>query len=372
MTDIPPDVTLTDLMTSQIETVKQTFNRSALEEDLAVDFTVTAQPDGLFTITVHFSAKPTVPDTPGGESTSDTVTGGQPINFIAGGRALTKAEFDQTIAALDDPEPAMLWALIKKESETLTGFLADRRPVILYERHVFARQSGHRFDASNPDISGPRYRAGEYGTLANQYRRLLQAMGLDRIAALKACSWGIGQTLGEGATDIGYRSVETMVKQMIQSEGLQMHGVVAEIKEKNVVSAFKNKDFDTFARAYNGDTTGQYAQELEQDLHFFITKGLPDLTVRTAQLYLTYFGNFSHPVDGVLGDLTRQSLLKFQAKTILPASGKPDAATIAALERHLFSSPSPGGQPVVNPDVVAEADTGTNRRPRASGGRRPG
>jgi hypothetical protein len=372
MTDIPPDVTLTDLTTAQIETVKQTFNRSASEEDLAVDFTVTPQTDGLFTITVHFSAKPTVPDTPGGESTSNAATGGQPINFTAGGRALKKAEFDQTIADLQDPEPEMLWALIKKESETLTGFLADRRPVILYERHVFARQSAHRFDDSNPDISGPRYRAGEYGTLANQYRRLFQAMSLDRIAALKACSWGIGQTLGEGATDIGYPSVETMVKQMIQSEGLQMHGVVMEIKEKRVVDAFKDKDFDRFARAYNGDTTGQYAQELQQDFHFYITKGLPDLTVRTAQLYLTYFGNFSHPVDGVFGDLTRQSLLKFQGQTILPASGKPDAATIAELERHLFSSPSPRGQPVVNHALVAETGAGTGRRPRASGGRRPG
>jgi peptidoglycan hydrolase-like protein with peptidoglycan-binding domain len=130
---------------------------------------------------------------------------------------------------------------------------------------------------------------------------------------------------------------------MIQSEGLQMHGIVAEIKKKGIVDAFLNKEFDKFARAYNGDTTGTYAKELQQDYHFFLIKGIPDLTVRTAQLYLTYLGNFSHPVDGVLGDWTRQSLLKFQTQTILPASGLPasgqvDPPTIAELERRVFAT----------------------------------
>src|ERR1700683_996721 len=35
------------------------------------------------------------------------------------------------------------------------GYLADRRPAILFERHIFSKQTGGRFDAQHPDISNP-------------------------------------------------------------------------------------------------------------------------------------------------------------------------------------------------------------------------
>ena len=347
MTQIPPDVTFTDISAAQVVSQEKAYASAAAQDGLSADFTVSKQPNGLFSLTIHFSLKPVSVPAASGQAGSNT-TGGSgaignagaapAINFASGGRALTQGEFDQAIIDLGGPEPQMLWALIKKESETLTGFLSDRRPVILYERHVFSRQSGHQFDQTHPDISGPPYGQGGYGSLTQQYDRLSRAMSLDRTAALKACSWGIGQTLGEGAADLGYPSVEVLVSQMIQSEGLQMHGIIAEIKQKHVVDAFRSKDYDTFARAYNGDTTGTYAKALEQDYQFFVIKGLPDLRIRAAQLYLTYFGYFVHPVDGILGDWTRQSLLKFQAQASLTASGDADLATLSELERRIFPS----------------------------------
>ena len=50
---------------------------------------------------------------------------------------------------------AELWAVMGVET-TGCGFLPDRRPKILFERHVFRRETRDRFDASNPNLSNPR------------------------------------------------------------------------------------------------------------------------------------------------------------------------------------------------------------------------
>src|SRR5438309_11908810 len=92
---------------------------------------------------------------------------------------------------------AELWAVLSVET-TGCGFLPDRRPKILFERHVFSRETGHRFDVSERDLSNPR--PGGYGAAGeSQYERLGRAIGLDRNAALRSTSWGIGQVMGDNA-----------------------------------------------------------------------------------------------------------------------------------------------------------------------------
>ena len=106
--------------------------QAASEDGLTVEFTVSPQeiasPQGepLFTLTIHYSVKPTAADASAASANppaaqTDARGAGQPLNFAAGGRALSRAEFDQAIVELDGVESQMLWALIKKESETLTG-----------------------------------------------------------------------------------------------------------------------------------------------------------------------------------------------------------------------------------------------------------
>ncbi len=51
-------------------------------------------------------------------------------------------------------DAACLWSVIGVETSG-HGFLADRRPVILFERHEFSARTGQRFDARNPDLSNP-------------------------------------------------------------------------------------------------------------------------------------------------------------------------------------------------------------------------
>src|SRR5690242_21912689 len=89
---------------------------------------------------------------------------------------------------------AELWSIIHVETSGC-GFLADRRPKILFERHVFSARTNHVYDAKYPEISNRT--PGGYGASgAFQYQRLQRAMALDRHAALISTSWGLGQVMG--------------------------------------------------------------------------------------------------------------------------------------------------------------------------------
>src|SRR5580704_1504425 len=92
-----------------------------------------------------------------------------------------------TITGAGAPE---MWSVLSVETSGC-GFLPDRRPKILFERHKFHALTKGVYDLSHPDISQPT--AGGYGLGgANQYNRLADALTLDRESALKSASWGIG------------------------------------------------------------------------------------------------------------------------------------------------------------------------------------
>src|SRR3954449_6274640 len=97
-------------------------------------------------------------------------------NFQGTGRPLTSAFLDEACAALD-VTTAELWAVVTVETRGF-GYLNDRKPVILFERHKFHEATGVRFSAANPQISNP-VRGGYLGGKA-EYDRLAKAMSLDR------------------------------------------------------------------------------------------------------------------------------------------------------------------------------------------------
>ena len=53
---------------------------------------------------------------------------------------------------------AELWAVLSVETRGC-GFLPDRRPLILFERHYFSRLTKGKFDAEAPDISNKQWGA---------------------------------------------------------------------------------------------------------------------------------------------------------------------------------------------------------------------
>jgi hypothetical protein len=108
-------------------------------------------------------------------------------------------------------EPAVLWSVVVVETAGC-GFLPDRRPIILFERHIFSTRTGRRFDATHSGISGPPGGYGQPG--AHQYERLEEAIACERPAALESASWGLGQIMGFNAGLAGFRDAEEMVSQM--------------------------------------------------------------------------------------------------------------------------------------------------------------
>lgn len=144
------------------------------------------------------------------------------MDFIGRGAPLSDSGVDAVAARLR-VERAALWAVITVETSGF-GFQTDRRPKILFERHVFEQQTGGRFSSAAPELSNSE--PGGYGRPgAEQYARLERAMAFDRRAALRSASWGLGQVMGYHAETLGYPDVEVMVRAMTESEDRQLEAM---------------------------------------------------------------------------------------------------------------------------------------------------
>jgi len=123
------------------------------------------------------------------------------MNFIGQTLALDSSGMNSVVAALN-VQPSNIWAVLQVEAAQ-SGFLPDRRPTILFERHIFYRLTSGAFKTTHPGICNPV--PGGYGAPgAYQYTRLNQAMALNSDAALQSSSWGIGQVLGQYFSLAGY------------------------------------------------------------------------------------------------------------------------------------------------------------------------
>lgn len=250
------------------------------------------------------------------------------LDFVGKSLALSRSGFS-AVAQLLDVQAAEIWAVLAVETSGC-GFLADRRPQILYERHYFHRLTGGRFD--DGDISDPK--AGGYGPGgAHQYDRLARAIAKDRTVALQSTSWGLGQIMGENCAEAGFQDVETMVAAMSHSEDAQLAAVAAFLDSTHLDAPLKAHDWASFAAGYNGPSYAKnhYDVSLRGEFQKYSFGAMPDVDLRAAQLYLTFGGFDPGPVDGVLGSRTRAALVDFQNQEGLPATGEVDDAVLAAL-----------------------------------------
>jgi hypothetical protein len=161
-------------------------------------------------------------------------------------------------------EPAAVRAVCDIESAG-GGFLPDRRPKILFEAHLFGNLTGHRWDATHPNISSPSWNRALYGAAgAHQYERLAEAVSLDRNAALQAASWGMFQIVGMNFAACGFASVEAYVAAMCESEGAQLAAFAAFCVHEGLARFLAAHDWRQFARRYNGpgEAENDYAGRL--------------------------------------------------------------------------------------------------------------
>lgn len=251
--------------------------------------------------------------------------------FEGAGRPLSEAALARAADEIGVGRPA-LWAVMTVETKGC-GFLPDRRPQILYERHIFHRRTGGRFDAQAPDLSHAV--PGGYGKAgAFQHDRLARAIVLDRRAALESTSWGLGQIMGFNSGEVGFSDVEPMVDAMCASEDAQFGAVVEFIRSEELAPALQRADWSSFARRYNGEDfqKNAYDKKLAKAFARYLVGPLPDLHVRAAQVYLSFLHKNPGTVDGWFGQQTQAALIRFQSAQGLAPSGSLDEATFAALE----------------------------------------
>lgn len=190
------------------------------------------------------------------------VVAGLPPDFFSGytGEPLAEPAFEEAAQALGC-ELAAIRAVAEVESRG-AGFDAARRPTLLYERHVFSRNTAPKgkHDASHPDVSlRTPYAPGTFGNSEQQWVRLGKAYGLDPVAALKAPSWGLFQILGENHKACGYADVVDYARAMTTSPVAQLRAFVAFVRSNaTLLRAIRERNWAAFARAYNGPHYARY------------------------------------------------------------------------------------------------------------------
>jgi N-acetylmuramidase len=170
------------------------------------------------------------------------------IDFVGSGRPFTERSVNDAAQLLGVDTHTIL-AITEVETAGC-GFLADRRPQILFERHIFHRLTGGHFDAICPGVSAPT--SGGYRKAgALQYQRLALAMQLDEEAALRSTSWGLGQTMGFNAGMVGYDSAAAMITDFLRGEDAQLMAIARLCKKRGLADELRAQDWTAFAHAYN-------------------------------------------------------------------------------------------------------------------------
>lgn len=254
-------------------------------------------------------------------------------NFQGTGRPLTATFIDEVCSALD-VTAAELWAVVTVETRGF-GYLDDRKPVILFERHKFHEATAGKFSAANPEISNP-VRGGYLGGKA-EYGRLAKAISLNREAALRSTSWGIGQIMGFNYSTCGCETVSEFVSQMVKDENSQLNALLKFVAANGLDSALRERRWAAFALGYNGPRfrDNDYEQKLAA-AHAKNQVLMPDMTYRTAQAALLFLGINPGPVDGIRGRLTHAALSEFQDTRGLPVTAEPDDKTLELLMSEAF------------------------------------
>lgn len=161
-------------------------------------------------------------------------------------------------------DPAMVKAVAEVESSG-SGFTGNN-PTILYERHVFYRNAPKakrdKWFKEHPDLCNPKpFPKGGYGPKSKQYEKLRRAAELDLETALKACSWGAFQELGENHRHLGFATAQDFVREMRAGADRHLDIFVRSIKWRGLQGAMQAPSLAScrkIARGYNGPAYAKF------------------------------------------------------------------------------------------------------------------
>lgn len=259
--------------------------------------------------------------------------------FIGSGSTFSDGAIEQAAEAIGC-DVAAVRAVIDVESRG--GYLPDKRPKILFERHYFSRLTNRRHDASHPDISHKRF--GGYKGGAREYDRLASAARLDRDAALRSASWGAFQIMGDNCKACGFADVEDFVAAMVESEDRQLQAFVGFVKANRLDDELRRLDWEGFARGYNGPAfrANKYDTKMAA-AYAFHAAGPPRTSAGRPLLKMGAAGDDVEDLqealgikpDGDFGPATKQAVIAFQRSRGLEDDGIVGGSTWKALADRL-------------------------------------
>ena len=317
--------------------------------------------------------------------------------------ALSKDIVDATISAAHESgiHPAALLAVVEIESAGKPFEADGKTPRFLFERHKFYSELEDRASADKLALAVQRGLAHEGWRRSTQYADqsssaqrlslLARASEIHQECAYRACSWGLGQTMGFHAERLGYSSAVAMVEAM-KSGGVrvQIDCMVKEILRNKLERHLAKRNWAGFARGYNGaryaenrydtklakayakwvaihpvDEDGEDEVAPEADILDIGNRGP---LVEGYQKRLTDLRYFLGKIDGVYGPITRAAVLAFQAENGLKTDGRIGPLTRAALNReNAKPMPIPAERANVTADDLAKDGSGTIIDSRAAG-----
>ncbi len=157
-------------------------------------------------------------------------------------------------------ELAVMKALAELESHG-AGFLSTGELRILFEPHIFWRQLQKarikpnvllREKPALADILYEFWMPGAYGPESAQWDRLRKAAQVNIIAAYNSASYGRFQIMGFNHNACGYSTVIEFMYWLQKDEIYHLKSFVCFIKYSGLEQYLRNKQFDLFAKQYNG------------------------------------------------------------------------------------------------------------------------
>ena len=180
--------------------------------------------------------------------------------------------------------PAALLAVLMVESSG-NAYDYKGRAVIRFENHIFWRYWGK----NNKAIFDKHFKFGvdrveswkghwfkseeweemhvstNHATQDLEYEAFSSAMTLDKVAAIKSTSFGLGQVIGFNASQAGYEDLDHFQDDM-HREDLQIFAMIEFIRNgRQLLDALWSLDFVAFAREYNGSGQPEwYGNKMKQ------------------------------------------------------------------------------------------------------------
>lgn len=261
-----------------------------------------------------------------------------------------KAEITR-IAQAFDLEPAALLAIADVESGGRAFALVDGRhePLIRFEGHYFDRRlsQADREIARTAGLASPIAGAvANPRSQAGRWKMLAQAQAIDRKAAHEATSWGLGQVMGAHWAWLGFADVDALVAEARSGAAGQARLMARYIVKSGLAPAIRQRDWESFARGYNGPGFARNAYHLKiaaafrrhagtvahdtQNADAPLRQGSAGASVAVLQRTLSALG-YPLDVDGKFGPATSAAVKSFQRDHGLAADGIVGAETRRAI-----------------------------------------